>query len=393
MNSFSARTRAGPLPAPEGQRVLGESAPALANAPLPVAPTPPQVPDPPLAGSLLPLADEPLPPSPPPQPFHRTADPRPRPAHIHSLTMRSHNINKQAPEAFIHSDLHKAWDISFYQELTCSPQLPFGWSPAAIQPKIFSSILPSGDEGACIVLSQRVAPYAFPIQSPCPGALCLAELHLPGLPRILLISIYAQPPRRRELEPALNKLFDKYPHWVMGGDFNAQLSHLDTNGSTVNRWHWLTSLVQEKKAAADTFRTVHRERLAFTRYKSSLLTCDTRIDLLLFSSSVGSLPSASLLEADIESADTSSDGHPIYCTLRLPCTPQYTPPCSHYTIPQAHAGGTEAVSRESSTTRGMGCRVPPNRRPAGRLRQSCKLPCGPSSPGLPQCYSPSHKAL
>ena len=112
----------------------------------------------------------------------------------------------------------------------------------------------------------------------------------------------------------------------MGGDFNAQLSHLDTNGSTVNRWHWLTSLAQEKKAAADTFRTVHRERLDFTRYKNSLLPCDTRIDLLLFSSSVVSLPSASLLEADIESADTSSDHHPIYCTLRLPCTPQYPPP-------------------------------------------------------------------
>ena len=200
---------------------------------------------------------------PPPRPFHRTAEPRPHPAHINSLTMRSHYIHKQAPEAFIHSDLDKAWDISFYQELTRSPQLPFGWSPAAIQPKIFSSILPSGDEGACIVLSQRVAPYAFPIQSPCPGALPVAELHLLGLPRILLISIYAQPPQRRELETALNKLFDRYPHWVMGGDFNAQLSHLDTNGFTVNCWHWLISLVQEEKAAAHTFRTVHRQAPGF----------------------------------------------------------------------------------------------------------------------------------
>ena len=260
MNSFSARTRADPLPAPEGQRVLDKSAPALVKAPPPRASAPPKIPNPPLAGSPLPLADVPLSPSPPPQPFHRTAEPRPRPAHIHSLTMRSHTINKQAPEAFIHSDLHKAWDISFYQELTRSPQLPFGWSPAAIQPKIFSSILPSGDEGACIVLSQRVAPYAFPIQSPCPGALCLAELHLPGLPRILLISIYAQPPRRCELETALNKLFDKYPHRVMGGDFNAQLSHLDTNGSTVNRWHWLTLLVQEKKSGCR--RLPHRAQRA-----------------------------------------------------------------------------------------------------------------------------------
>ena len=393
MNSFSARTRAGPLPAPEGQRVLGESAPALANAPLPVAPAPPQIPDPPLAGSPHPLADVPLPPSPPPQPFHRTADPRPRPAHIHSLTMRSHNINKKAPEAFIHSDLHKAWDISFYQELTRSPQLPFGWSPAAIQPKIFSSILPSADEGARIVLSQRVAPYAFPIQSPCPGALCLAELHLPGLPRILLTSIYAQPPRRRELETALNKLFDKYPHWVMGGDFNAQLSHLDTNGSTVNRSHWLTSLVQEKKGlqTPSVLCTGSAWLLPATKTPCTRVTLASicsffprRLCLCrrpLFWRQTSSRPTL---------PQTTTPFIAPFASLAHLSTP---PPCTHYTIPQAPAGGTEAVSRESSTTRGMGCRVPPNRRPAGRPRQSCKLPCGPRGPGLPQCYSPSYKAL
>ena len=161
VTSFSARTRADQLPAPEDRSVRGEGALALSNAALPMASAEH---DPPPAGSPPPLADVPLsPPAPPPQPFHRAAEPRPRPAHSHSLTVRSHNINKQAPEALIHSHLHKAWDISFYQELTRSPQLPFGWSPAAIQPKIFSSILPWGDQEARIVLSQRVSPYAFPI--------------------------------------------------------------------------------------------------------------------------------------------------------------------------------------------------------------------------------------
>ena len=124
-----------------------------------------------------------------------------------------------------HSDLHDGWDISFYQELTRPLHLPFGWSLSGVQPKILSSTLPSGDEGACMVLTSRLAPYTFSVQYPCPGALCLAELHLSGLLRILLISVYAQPPRRRELETALNKLFLRYTHWIMGGDFDAQVSH------------------------------------------------------------------------------------------------------------------------------------------------------------------------
>ena len=132
---------------------------------------------------------------------------------------------------------------------------------------------------------------------------------------------------------------------MIGGDFNAQLSHLNTNSSGVNRWNFLTSLVQEKKEAADTFRTVHRERLAFTRYKRFLLPCDTRIDLLLFSLSVVSLPSASLVEADIESADTSSAHNPIFCTFRLPCTAQY-PPLLH---PLHDSAGSRRRNRSSFT--------------------------------------------
>ena len=237
----------------------------------------------------------------------------------------------------MHSDLHDGWDISVYQELTRPPHLPFGWSLSSVQPKRISSTLPSGDEGACIVLSSKLAPYAFSVQSPCPGALCLAELHLPGLPRILLISVYAQPPRRRELETALNKLFLRYTHWIMGEDFNAQLSHLDTNGTTVNRWTWLTSLVQEKKAAVDTYRTVHKDRTAYTRYSNALLSCDTRIDLILLSSSVASLPSISLTEPNITSSDKTSDHHPIFCSLRLPCNPQYPPPPTYGRHPISQA--------------------------------------------------------
>ena len=176
------------------------------------------------------------------------------------------------------------------------------------------------------MLCSKLAPYAFSVQTPCLGALCLAELHLPGLPRILLISFYAQPPRRRELETALNKLFLRYTHWIMGGDFNPQLSHLDPNGTTVNRWTWLTSLVQEKKAPVDTYCTVHQDGTAYTRYSNSLLSCYTRIDLILRSSSVASLPSISLTDANITTSHKPSDHHPIFCSSRLPCNPQYRPP-------------------------------------------------------------------
>ena len=146
---------------------------------------------------------------------------RPPPPHqiedLTLLTIRSQNINKQPAEVVLHSDLHNGCVISFHQPLTKFPQLPFGWTPSAVQAKIFSSILSFGAYGASISLFVRLAPFAFKIRTPCLGALCLAELHLPGLRTILPVSVYAQAPRRRELESALNELFGEYRHWVMGG--------------------------------------------------------------------------------------------------------------------------------------------------------------------------------
>ena len=246
--------------------------------------------------------------------------------------MRSHNLNKQPPEQFIHADLHQGWDILFYQEITHAPLLPLGWSPLPIQPKSFSSVLPTRAEGSCLVIASRLAPYIFEIPSPCPGALCTAALHLPGQPPVLLVSVYAQSPRRPEIERELNKLFGKYPLWILGGDFNAQLTPLDTNGSTVNRWNWLSSLIEDKREGVDSFRSKHQNTLQFTRYRSTLLPCDTRIDLFLLSSRLLMLPFLTLDSADICVQDKTSDHHPIHCALQLPCTPQYPPPPPQHTL-------------------------------------------------------------
>ena len=180
-----------------------------------------------------------------------------------------------------------------------------------------------------MVIEDRLAPHAFEVPSPCPGALCLSALHLPGHTPMLLISVYAQAPRGAELEKELNKLFPKYPMWIMGGDFNAQVTPLDTNGVTPSRWHWPTSLIEDKKEATDSFRAKHHDTIAFTRFRNNMLPSDTRIDLLLFSSSLVSLPSFALVEADICTFDRTSDHHPIFATFRPPYTPQYPPLLPH----------------------------------------------------------------
>ena len=105
----------------------------------------------------------------------------------------------------------------------------------------------------------RLSPYPFSLHSPCPGALCLAELHLRGHPVILLNCLWAQTPRGSGLERSLAKVFDKYPYHVLGGNFNAQLSLLTSDGVTRNNWSWLTT-----NWAADTFRATQRTISAFT---------------------------------------------------------------------------------------------------------------------------------
>ena len=153
----------------------------------------------------------------------------------------------------------------------------------------------------------------------------MALLHLPGLPPVLLVSVYAQPPRRLELEKALNGFFAKYPMYLMGGDFNAQLSSLDTNGIADNRWRGLSSLIDTNKAV-DTFWTKHPGAGAHTRYRSAFLNCDTGIDLIMSPTPLLSTPLLRLHQASMHNHDRTSDHQPISCVIRAPNTPSYAPP-------------------------------------------------------------------
>ena len=275
-------------------------------------------------GNNPPDPPELFPPRPPPPPQDSGSVPE-----VATIKIKSHNINKHKPEAYVHADLHEGWDIVFYQELSAAPLLPFGWNSDQSSPKVLSSLLLSGAEGACIVISARLAPFVTALPSPSPGAICASVLHLPGQPPILLVSLYAQPPRRPELEKSLNALFQKYPLWIVGGDFNAQVSSLDTNGKTANKWKWLSSLVEEKKDAVDSFRMKNNDTLAYTRYRNPLLPCDTRIDLLLLSQPLIATPALHVLEAHIIQHDVSSDHHPISASIELPFTPAHPLPQPH----------------------------------------------------------------
>ena len=302
----SAITHAHPTPAPYDRRK--ESQDRTHGNQLQIPGSPPH--------TLLLQADGPQN-TPAPKLHTRQHAPAPTETKPPNIRVKSHNLNKQSAESFIHADMHEEWDICFYKELTRVPSLPFGWSSGKLRPKVSSSVLPSRDEGACIVISARLSPYVFDIPSLTPGALCNALLHLPGLPSVLLVSVYAQPPRRPELEKSLNGTFAKYPMYMVGGDFNGQLSSLDTNGVTDNRWRWLSSLI-DKTEAVDTFCAKHPGALAYTRYRSAFLNCDTRINFILCSTQLLPTPSLRLLQASVHDHDRTSDHHPISCVIPPP---------------------------------------------------------------------------
>ena len=263
---------------------------------------------------------------PPPRLFKDNPHPPPPPPGLPLLKLTTHNVNKQPPGQFIVADLDAGCDILCYQELKRKPELPLGWAMQKTPPKAFTSIAVAGGEGAALVVAPRLAPYAFAIPFPCPGALCLAELHLPGQPVILVVSVCAQPPQRTNLEKSLDLLFNKYPKYIMCGDFNAQLTLLDSYGATRNTWSWLTALVHNRHLAVDVYWIKHPTCAAYTRYRSALLPCDTRIDLILISDPLFAKESFKLKVAEISHHDTSSDHHPVYCLFRLPSTPEYPPP-------------------------------------------------------------------
>ena len=258
----------------------------------------------------------PLPKSLPSSPPRQFKDRRPPPPSSHGpllLKTGSHNLNKQSPEQFILADLDAGYDVVCYQEINRCPDLQLACAQQKPPPKVFTSIAMAGAEGVTMVISPRFSPYAFSLHSPCQGALCLTELHLQGHPAIPLGCVYAQPPRRSEPEKALDKLFEKYPYYVLGGDFNAQLSLPGSIGVTRNNWSWLTALVHDRHRAVDTSGAKHRKVSAFTRYKSPLLACCTRIDLILVSTPLASMDSFKLKTADMCSQDKSSDHNSIYC--------------------------------------------------------------------------------
>ena len=96
--------------------------------------------------------------TPPPKLHTRQHAPAPTETSPPNIRVKSHNLNKQSAESFIHAHMHEEWDICFYQELTRVPSLPLGWSSGKLRPKVFSSVLPSRDKGACIVISARLSP-------------------------------------------------------------------------------------------------------------------------------------------------------------------------------------------------------------------------------------------
>ena len=131
--------------------------------------------------------------------------------------------------------------------------------------------------------------------------------------------MYAQLPRRTELETSLDLFCNKYPNYLLCGDFKLQLTLLDS-------WSWLIALVHDRHFAVDVYRAKYITRAAYRRFRSALVPCDRGIDLILISTPPFATESFKLKVAEISHQDTFSDHHPVYCHFQLPSTPEQPPP-------------------------------------------------------------------
>ena len=159
----------------------------------------------------------------------------------------SHNLEKKYPSAFIFHHLQTGYHILLLQELNVMPSLPHCFSHGDTKSKIFTNINKHEKKnGTAVVVSSELRPYVkFIPHSDEDGLMCSIELTLPGGPSTLFTSLYSPPlaiSRRPLIEINLSRLASRYPHHIVGGDFNCiRNPSLDSLHSDSNMWVGVTS--------------------------------------------------------------------------------------------------------------------------------------------------------
>ena len=190
---------------------------------------------------------------------------------------------------------------------------------------VLSNVSPHHEHGSSLVFSPLLSQFVTPCGNPDKdGLVTAALLTLSGAQPLLVASIYAPAGRtwRHEVETAIRPLLQKYPNFLLGGDFNRLVNPaLDGRGlQNDNHWPWIRhSATATPPLLGDTFRLANPTAQEYTRYPFGLRTSSSRIDYIFMSPE--SLAKFPLLNATIHTNDRATDHHPTPCTLSVPPTP------------------------------------------------------------------------
>ena len=230
--------------------------------------------------------------------------------HVH---MVSHNLHKLHVEAPIQQHFTQGVHVLFLQELNSSPR---------------GELLPPGTfihanvghqrNGVAILGSPEIAPFLTPHRLPDnPGLLVGAQLQIPPLPPILLLSLYAGQHARPVLETLLTPILRQYPV-LIAGDFNSPLCPLDVFNMHYIPWPFLNTLISTSPPSLlNAARLLHPDEPLFSRYPSPLHPhSQSLLDHFLISPQCYHLLPIRLFY--IDTSHTFSDHYPIHALLTAP---------------------------------------------------------------------------
>ena len=237
------------------------------------------------------------------------------------LKLTTHNIQKRndTTNAIITQHFQTHTDILCLQEVLERPTPP---------PKLglttFYCGITTNSNGTAILVPSYISPFTNLIShTHSEGGITAIQISLPGYPTFALISLYKtyHAALTRKMERILDSLLNKFPLHIILGDFNSHTQpHLDTQKSKhIKQWPWLQDqLLTENNVEAsliDLFRRENPDSTRFTRYASSRLPNQSRVDLILTSHSFHT--SFQPLKTHIHTNNFSSDHHPVstYITL------------------------------------------------------------------------------
>ena len=154
------------------------------------------------------------------------------------IHLTSHNLHKQRGEALIVQHFSSGVHLLFLQELNETPRCDL------LPPGSFVQALTGHHRnGVAIIGHPEIAPFLSPFPLPDnPGLLVGATLHIPPLPPILLLSIYAGQGTRPLLERLILPLLHK-PLVILAGDFNSPFSPLDVDNMHFAPWPLFSTLL------------------------------------------------------------------------------------------------------------------------------------------------------